>query len=177
MLFSFSIFQDFFFWGGGGIPFPSILLPFYTSIFFPFNVHVSVSLSGVETYPISPYLEWLGAVVKVEQHDEEHGLVRHRVLYYSIGNFFICPASALSSSFPSDILWGAEHKIVFGQILRPFFGLSLCVLGNCFPRLRLWALMQSGLGSQILQPHISILFFFIYNRTTITIFHSFINPC
>ena len=102
---------------------------------------MSVSLSRVETCPISPYLEWLGAVVKVEQHGEEHGLVRRRVLYYSIGSFFTCPASELSSSFPSGVLWGAEHKIVLDQILRPFFGLSLCVLGNCSPRFRLWALM------------------------------------
>ena len=43
-----------------------VLLPFYTGIYFPFNIHASVSLSGVETCPISPYLEWLRVIVKSE---------------------------------------------------------------------------------------------------------------
>ena len=61
----------------------------------------------------------MGAVVKVEQHGEEHRPVRRRVLYYYIGSFSTYPASALSSSFPSGVLWDDKYKIVLGQILRP----------------------------------------------------------
>ena len=121
MLSSLSLLQDFLFPGEGKILSPPVLLPFYTGIYFPFNIHASVSLFGVETCPISLYLEWLRAVVKVEQHSEEHGPVRRRVLYYCIGSFSTYPASALSSSFPSGVLWDAKHKIVLGQILRPLF--------------------------------------------------------
>ena len=59
-------------------------------------------------------------VVKAEEHDEEHGLVRRRVLYCSFGSFFTWSAPALSSSFPLGALWGAEYKIVLGHFLRPF---------------------------------------------------------
>ena len=40
---------------------------------------------GFKTYPVSPYLEWLGVVVKVE----EYGPVRYKVLYCSTGNLLL----------------------------------------------------------------------------------------
>ena len=68
-----------------------ILFPFYTSIYSLSNVHVYAQLSGFDTCPISPYLEWLWVVVKAEEHDEEDGPVRRRVLYCSFGSFLLRP--------------------------------------------------------------------------------------
>ena len=52
------------------------------------------------------------------------------------------------SFFPSRF-WDAEDRIVLGYVSRPF-GLSLHVLRNVSPQRGPWALMYSGLGSQIL---------------------------
>ena len=46
----------------------------------------------------------------------------------------------------------AEDRVIIGYIFRPF-GLSSLVLDNYSPRRRPWALMESGPGPQILQPH------------------------
>ena len=56
---------------------------FYTSLYPLSNVHVWVLLSRTDTCLISPYLEWLGVVVKAE----EYGSVRCRVLNGSKGSF------------------------------------------------------------------------------------------
>ena len=55
------------------------------------------------------------------------------------------------SFFPSRP-WDAEDKVILGCTSRPF-GLSLLVLGNFSPQRGPWALMKSGLRSQILWPH------------------------
>ena len=95
-------------------------------------------LSGVQTYPVNPYLEWLGVVEKVKWHGLEHGLVRYRILYYDVGSFLPCPAPVQSLPFPSGVLRGAEHKIVLGHVLVPFLGFH-CASSEI-------ALIGSGLG-------------------------------
>ena len=58
---------------------------------------------GLKTCPVSPYLEWLGVVVKAE----EYGFVRCRVLNGSNGNFPLSLVVILSSvpfSIDLDIL-------------------------------------------------------------------------
>ena len=64
-----------------------LLFPFYTSIYSLSNVHVYAQLSGFDTCLISLYLEWLGVVVKAE----EHGPVRRRVHYCSFDSFLLGP--------------------------------------------------------------------------------------
>ena len=68
-----------------------LLFPFYTSIYPLSNVHVYAQLFDFDTCLISPYLEWLGVVVKTEEHGEEHGPVRRRVHYCSFGSFLLEP--------------------------------------------------------------------------------------
>ena len=57
------------------------------------------NFSGVKTCPISPYLEWLGVVVKAEEYGEEHGPVRYRVLYCRIGSLLLGPLLYCAHSF------------------------------------------------------------------------------
>ena len=62
----------------GSLTFPFILacIPYPTSM-------CGVRFSRTDTCPISPYLEWLGVVVKAEEYDS----VRCRVLNGSKGSF------------------------------------------------------------------------------------------
>ena len=90
---------------------------FYLSLYPSSNVHVWVRLSRTDTCPISPYPKWLEVVVKAE----EYGPIRCRVLYCSTGSFFTWVAPALCSPFLLGALRDAEHKIVLGHILRPFW--------------------------------------------------------
>ena len=48
--------------------------------------------------------------------------------------------------------WDAEDSVILGCISR-LFGLSILVLDNYYPRRGPWALMENGLGPQILWPH------------------------
>ena len=80
--------------------FPSLLFcvaysSFCISLYPLSNVHVWVRLSRIDTCPISPYLEWLGVVVKTE----EYGPVKCRVLNGSNDNFPFVLAVILSSVF------------------------------------------------------------------------------
>ena len=113
---------------------------------------------GLKTCHISPYLEWLGVVVKAE----EHGSVRCRVLNNSNDSFpFVLGRYTIQRLllywhryfrfFPKLFLYRfcpffqvdlgyAEDKIVLGCVLR-LFGLLLPILGYTLPRLGSWALM------------------------------------
>ena len=78
---------------------------FYTSLYPPSNVHVYVQLSRTDTCPISPYLKWLGVVVKAEKHC----FVRRRVFNCNNGSlsFVLC------------------HHIVQGSFLHQCGGVHL----------------------------------------------------
>ena len=60
--------------GSGSWPFfPSLLswtayFSFYISLYPSSNVHVLVQLSRADICPISPYLKWLGVIVKAEKY-------------------------------------------------------------------------------------------------------------
>ena len=124
--------------------------------------------SGVQTYPVNPYLKWLGVVGKVKWHGLEHGLVRYRILYYDAGSFLPCPAPVQSLPFPSGVLRGAEHKIVLGHVLVPFLGFhyassAIALLGSGLgPKRRM------GLGHELSGPthNIKLLYSFVlfYNN-------------
>ena len=64
---------------------------FYTSFSPLLCVHVQVSLFRAGTCLFSPYPKWLGVVVKAEEHGEEHGPIRRRVLNCSIGSLLLGP--------------------------------------------------------------------------------------
>ena len=94
------------------------LFPYYLSFLFILTFTLSpvstckLNFLRFKTCHVSPYLEWLGVVVKAE----EHGLVRCRVLYCSTW-----AAPALCSPFLLGALWDTEHKVVLGHIFRPFW--------------------------------------------------------
>ena len=77
---------------GGPLPFfLFVCFAFYTSVPFPFFVFTCwFLLFGVQTYPVDPYLEWLGVAGKAHGHG--HGPVRRQIPYYCVGCFFPGPA-------------------------------------------------------------------------------------
>ena len=113
---------------------------------------------GLKTCPASPYLEWLGVVVKAE----EYGSVRCRVLNDSNGSFpFVLSHYTIQRLilywhryfrfFPKLFLYHfcpffqgdlgyAEDRIILGYVSR-LFGLLLHILSYTLPRLGSWAPM------------------------------------
>ena len=149
-------------WLGGRV----VLPPFSHCLSYPFIraftlLPVStckLNFLGLKTCPISPYLEWLGVVVKAE----EHGSVRCRVLNDSNGNFpFVLGRYIIQRLllywhryfrfFPKLFLYCfcpffqgdlgyAEDRIILGYVSR-LFGLLLHILGYTLSRLGPWAPM------------------------------------
>ena len=64
---------------------------FYTSFSLFLYVYVQVLLFRAGTCLFSLYPKQLGVVVKTEEHGEEHGPVRHRVLNCSISSLLLGP--------------------------------------------------------------------------------------
>ena len=143
--------------------FPSLFLwiayfSFYISMYPSSNVHVWVRLSRTDTCPISPYLKWLGVVVKAE----EYGPVRCRVFNGSNGSFpFVLGRHTVQRSFlyqrryfrffPKLFLYRScpffqgdlgyvEDRIILDYVSR-LLGLLLHVLGYTPSRPRPWAPM------------------------------------
>ena len=109
-------------------------------------------LSGVQTCPVNPYLEWLEVVGKVKWHGLEHGLVRCRILYYDVGSFLLYPAPVQSLPFSSSVLGGAEHKIVLGHVLVPFLGFHYASSAIALLDLGLGPNRRIGLGHELSGP-------------------------
>ena len=88
--------------GVNGPPSQYIMLfsPFYTSFSPPSNVHVWVQFYRTDTCPISPYLKWLGVVVKAEWH----GFVWRRVLNCSKGSLSLTLLSPHCSGVLSPLM-------------------------------------------------------------------------
>ena len=126
---------------------------------------------GLKTYPASPYLEWLGVVVKVEEHDS----VRCRVLNGSNGSF---PFVLSRYTIQRLLLYWHRYFIFFPKLFLyrfcPFFQGDLgyaedrIILG-CVSRL-IWTFIthprlypssaralgpnvKNGSGPQIIGPH------------------------
>ena len=89
-----------------------------------------ILLFGVQACLVIPYLEWLGVAEKTQGHGFGYGLVRCRIPYYCVGGFFSCPFPVPSLPLFPGVLGGAERKTVLGQVLVPFLGFSLGILGR-----------------------------------------------
>ena len=95
-----------------------------------------INFLGFKTCPVSPYLEWLGVVVKAE----EHGPVRCRILYCSTGSLLL--GLLLHCTRPSfQGHYGMPSTRSSSAISLGHSGLPQCVLGNISPRPRPWALI------------------------------------
>ena len=76
------------------------------------------------------YLEWLGVAEKAQGHGFGYGFVRCGIPYCCVGGFFSCPFPVPSLPLFPGVLGGAERKTVLGQVLVPFLGFSLGILGR-----------------------------------------------
>ena len=169
MLFLFSLFLGHHGWEDGLSP---LLYCFSFLFILAFTLSLvstcKLNFLGLKTCPVSPYLEWLGVVVKAE----EHGSVRCRALNGSNGSlpfvlgrytiqrlllywhryfkFFprlfiyrFCPF------FQGDLRY-AENRIILGYVSR-LFGFLLHILG--YTLLWLGPQCKNGPGPQIIGPH------------------------
>ena len=161
MLFLFSLFLGHHGWEDGLSPPPlSYCLPYpfiQTFILSPASTY-KLNFLGLKTFPVSPYLEWLGMVVKAEKY----GSVRCRVLNGSNDSFpFVLGRYTIQyllfywhiyfRSFPKLVLYRfcpffqgdleyAEDRIILSCVSK-LFGLLLPILDYTLPRLGPWAPM------------------------------------
>ena len=167
MLFLFSLFLGHHCWEDKlSPPFSHFLsYPFIRAFILSLASTYKLTFLGLKTCPVNPYLEWLGEVVKAE----EHGSVRCRILNDSNGSFpFVLGRYTIQRLllywhryfrfFPKLFLYHfcpffqgdlgyAEDKIILGYVLR-LFGLLLHILGS-----GLGPQCKNGSGPQIIGPH------------------------
>ena len=160
MLFLFSLFLGHHGWEDGLSPFSSHCLSYHfirAFILLPASMY-KLNFLGLKTCPVSPYLEWLGVVVKTE----EYGSIRCRVLNGSNSSFlFVLGRYTIQRLllywhryfkfflklflyrfchfFQGDLEY-TKDRIILGCVSR-LFGLLLPILGYTLPRLGPWASM------------------------------------
>ena len=168
MLILFSLFLGHHGWVDGLPPPPPshcLSYPFIRAFILSPTSTYKLNFLGLKTCPVSPYLEWLGVVVKVEKH----GSVRCRVLNDSNNSFpFVLSRYTIQRLllywhwyfrfFPKLFLYRfcpffqgdlgyAEDRIILGCVSR-LFGLLLPFLGS-----GLGPQCKNGPGPQIIGPH------------------------